>query len=226
MFRSRAFTLIELLVVIAIIAILAAILFPVFAQAKVAAKKTVEIAHIKQFGTAHFMYMADYDDVFALARTHGPDVDSIHSLSVYPYVKNFQMYVTPAGKPNPVDNAAWNYIWSFGAINRAQTKKLPYYTVANYPITQQLGVVGARMDGFLGWTQSQAQTGAWGGWWNLYGSGNPIQVPSESQSALPDVAGAAFMFSAGEPFGDFATFDPGIELGTCVAGREGYNPGS
>src|SRR5690349_16693995 len=153
---KKAFTLIELLVVIAIIAILAAILFPVFAQAKMAAKKTVEIAHVKQFGTAHFMYSADYDDVFALARTYGPDVDSIHSLSVYPYVKNYQIYVTPAGKPNPVDNAAWNYIWSFGAINRASTKKLPYYTVADYPITRQLGVVGARMDGFLGWTQTDA----------------------------------------------------------------------
>lgn len=224
--RCRAFTLIELLVVIAIIAILAAILFPVFAQAKVAAKKTAEIAHVKQFGTAHMMYMADYDDTFALARTHGPGVDSIHSLSVYPYVKNYQMYISPAGKPNPVDNAAWNYIWSFGAINRAATKKLPYYIVADLPINRQLGVVGARMDGFLGWTQAVAGTGAWGGWWTLWQTEGSINVPSASQSSLPDVSNQAFMFSAGEPFGDFATFDPGTELGTCVAGREGYNPGS
>lgn len=58
----RAFTLIELLVVIAIIAILAAILFPVFAQAKLAAKKTVALSNAKQIATAHMIYMGDYDD--------------------------------------------------------------------------------------------------------------------------------------------------------------------
>ena len=61
---KRAFTLIELLVVIAIIAILAAILFPVFAQAKMAAKKTTTISNIKQVGTSTLIYCADYDDVY------------------------------------------------------------------------------------------------------------------------------------------------------------------
>lgn len=61
---KRAFTLIELLVVIAIIAILAAILFPVFAQAKVAAKKAKSLAEIKQMGTATVIYLSDYDDLF------------------------------------------------------------------------------------------------------------------------------------------------------------------
>jgi prepilin-type N-terminal cleavage/methylation domain-containing protein/prepilin-type processing-associated H-X9-DG protein len=58
-----AFTLIELLVVIAIIAILAAILFPVFAQAKAAAKKAVCVSNLKQIGAATMMYCGDYDDV-------------------------------------------------------------------------------------------------------------------------------------------------------------------
>jgi prepilin-type N-terminal cleavage/methylation domain-containing protein/prepilin-type processing-associated H-X9-DG protein len=58
----RAFTLIELLVVIAIIAILAAILFPVFAQAKASAQKTVAISNQKQIGLASLMYFADNDD--------------------------------------------------------------------------------------------------------------------------------------------------------------------
>jgi prepilin-type N-terminal cleavage/methylation domain-containing protein len=60
--KTRAFTLIELLVVIAIIAILAAILFPVFAQAKLAAKKTVALANAKQVALANNIYMNDFDD--------------------------------------------------------------------------------------------------------------------------------------------------------------------
>jgi len=58
----RAFTLIELLVVIAIIAILAAILFPVFAQAKLAAKKTKSLSNVKNLGTAFHIYLSDNDD--------------------------------------------------------------------------------------------------------------------------------------------------------------------
>jgi prepilin-type N-terminal cleavage/methylation domain-containing protein/prepilin-type processing-associated H-X9-DG protein len=66
--QSKAFTLIELLVVIAIIAILAAILFPVFAQAKGAAKKTQSISNLRQLGLAWSMYNSDSDDT--LMRAH------------------------------------------------------------------------------------------------------------------------------------------------------------
>jgi len=63
---KKAFTLIELLVVIAIIAILAAILFPVFAQAKEAAKKTADLSNVKQLGTGTAIYLSDNDDLFPL----------------------------------------------------------------------------------------------------------------------------------------------------------------
>ena len=62
---KKGFTLIELLVVIAIIAILAAILFPVFAQAKLAAKKAADLSNQKQAGLAQIMYCGDNDDKFA-----------------------------------------------------------------------------------------------------------------------------------------------------------------
>jgi len=70
--KKNAFTLIELLVVIAIIAILAAILFPVFAQAKLAAKKTMSLSNIKQVNLASILYQGDYDDTYALAFGNDP----------------------------------------------------------------------------------------------------------------------------------------------------------
>ncbi len=65
--KNRAFTLIELLVVIAIIAILAAILFPVFTQAKEAAKKTQCLSNTKQVGLALYLYLQDSDDTLPMA---------------------------------------------------------------------------------------------------------------------------------------------------------------
>ncbi|MEI8282050.1 MAG: type II secretion system protein, partial [Armatimonadota bacterium] len=64
---KKAFTLIELLVVITIIAILAAILFPVFARAKAAAKQSVCISNLRQIGSAMTLYMGDNDDIFPYA---------------------------------------------------------------------------------------------------------------------------------------------------------------
>ena len=92
---KRAFTLIELLVVIAIIAILAAILFPVFAQVKAAAKKTACVSNVKQFLLGFQMYGSDSDDTFMPAYTNNPNV--LWSQMFTPYIKSQEVYLCPAG---------------------------------------------------------------------------------------------------------------------------------
>lgn len=103
---KKAFTLIELLVVIAIIAILAAILFPVFAQAKAAAKKTAALSNLKQNAVAVLMYNTDYDDVFAQSAYSmapngivipgsGAQIFSVYD-AIFPYTKNKDIYTDPA----------------------------------------------------------------------------------------------------------------------------------
>jgi prepilin-type N-terminal cleavage/methylation domain-containing protein len=96
---KRAFTLIELLVVIAIIAILAAILFPVFAQAKAAAKKTSDLSNTKQIGVGLYLYLADSDDMFMPSnhRENNSAGNEVHwSWMVLPYMKSEQIFVSPA----------------------------------------------------------------------------------------------------------------------------------
>lgn len=122
--NRKGFTLIELLVVIAIIAILAAILFPVFAQAKAAAKKSASLSNLKQLGTSIQIYLADHDDLFPLAYVPGDSrgynfdrlvpvpkwftpasahqessMDCFWGNSIQPYVKNLDIYNDPITAP-------------------------------------------------------------------------------------------------------------------------------
>jgi len=98
---NRAFTLIELLVVIAIIAILAAILFPVFAQAKNSAKKAAALSNFKQCNLGVMQYMTDADDrmpIFTYNNTvsaNPNNPDSVVMLECMPYMKNYGILSDP-----------------------------------------------------------------------------------------------------------------------------------
>ena len=102
--QKRGFTLIELLVVIAIIAILAAILFPVFAQARAKARGVSCLSNIKQLSLGMIMYSQDYDETFPQWRWDQSyqsgsgaknNATSVWWNAIYPYVKNVQVYSCP-----------------------------------------------------------------------------------------------------------------------------------
>jgi len=90
---ARAFTLIELLVVIAIIAILAAILFPVFAQARAKARQTACLSNCRQIGLAFMQYASDYDECLPLSTDTSRDLSWTNTMQ--PYIKNRQIYRCP-----------------------------------------------------------------------------------------------------------------------------------
>jgi prepilin-type N-terminal cleavage/methylation domain-containing protein/prepilin-type processing-associated H-X9-DG protein len=137
---SRAFTLIELLVVIAIIAILAAILFPVFAQAKAAAKNIACLSNTKQIGLGFIMYANDFEDTLPVFTKNADNTDGAGSLAlkhtfvgmVNPYIKSGvnentgeikDIWACPVTKPQmpgdlgPIKNTYGYNVWGLGGYS-------------------------------------------------------------------------------------------------------------
>ena len=104
---KRGFTLIELLVVIAIIAILAAILFPVFARAREKDRQTSCLSNVKQVALGVMMYMQDYDDAMLHYRYFFPNETSWYTV-VQPYIQNTQILSCPS-QGSTRATYGWNY---------------------------------------------------------------------------------------------------------------------
>jgi prepilin-type N-terminal cleavage/methylation domain-containing protein/prepilin-type processing-associated H-X9-DG protein len=162
----NGFTLIELLVVIAIIAILAAILFPVFAMAREKARSSTCLSNQKQLGTAMSMYMQDYDDMFPVWRYNvaksvdNPNAKVTWVENMQPYTKNKRIWLCPSDNTPGVDRSkpvgqnsywlnAYIFRWSGNEIKNAP----PSATLAEvqYPATTIVYCDGPTNDGNHVW---------------------------------------------------------------------------
>jgi len=176
--HSQAFTLIELLVVIAIIAILAAILFPVFAQAKAAAKKTSSLSNVKQLDLGQMMYGNDYDDHYAFAFYKDPIPVSVAKPP--DYKTNGYGAWTWTGDPNDDDpTQIW---WTWGQIT------YPYHK--SIAIFKDTG--GPNANGNPGLSNYGSNFNITGT--NVWAANHPMPL---SQSELDNVAGKVLITSAG-----------------------------
>lgn len=199
--KNRAFTLIELLVVIAIIAILAAILFPVFAQAKDAAKNSTFLSNAKQSSLGVLMYCGDSDDAFPLVwQDTDPTGNGEWSWqgACQPYIKSYGVMLNPKGTPPSGEQFYWQRLQFFGAMPRAGANgKSGSAARANYSLNwlgtanvKAEGIFGGqggyafRTEGYASMTQSQvgnpsdavliAESNQWDFWVGVYQDSNPF----------------------------------------------------
>jgi len=194
---KKAFTLIELLVVIAIIAILAAILFPVFAQAKLAAKKISDLSNMKQIGTASMLYFNDSDDLFY------PHRDNCNT----PNWHICSEYLDGNGNISPqFQNLGDTSGGQTGGSNSSLSRFFYIYMLLPYTRSQNLFINPAGTGAFTGDTGPKVQctgagcTGQDYGGQNSYGhndaylspaapfSGGPATITPVSTTSLPRTA--------------------------------------
>jgi len=179
--HKKAFTLIELLVVIAIIAILAAILFPVFAQAKLAAKKTSSLSNIKQATLGVLMYNNDFDDEYDAGCGYCwfYPTDGGWAWDTQPYMKSLPVLRDPTDQLSTM----WWPTWAFPPNNPSVSIS---YVSNGYIWQNSAGGYSTSMQGVMGVDQSpqlsRCQTGVKG--WMGTGRTNGTQVTQPSQTIM------------------------------------------
>jgi len=201
------FTLIELLVVIAIIAILAAILFPVFAQARERARAAACLSNVKQIGTGLMMYTQDFDENYPAAFNQIPPINNPSrtvdriplDAQVMPYIKNDQVWSCPSdavainsnteywdGKYDPARNGGVNKRRTYGYVGRINTRE------------RAAGTGPAGSGG-----QPDPNTGIAGDW-SQASSMAAIEAPADT-IALVESSGQRDGWNVGTPWGSLFT---------------------
>ena len=192
--KRKGFTLIELLVVIAIIAILAAILFPVFARAREKARQTTCLSDFKQVNLGIMMYAQDHDELLPMVRvdvTPAPDGTAVtnywYPLAINPYVKNEQMWKCPSILGSGITKSTSNY-W-----------KPMHRTVNRYTIGPDWHIYGlTEANVGLIWPQTGPVPLGW------------IQCPAETLLDYETKAGQGCDWATNAFWGDTTYFGPGI----------------
>ncbi len=220
--HASAFTLIELLVVIAIIAILAAILFPVFAQAREQARKTGCVSNMRQLGTATAMYAQDYDEAMPL--NFAQDVNTAqywftwHDF-IQPYVKNWKLIICQDSeyqKTNPVTD--FDPYFNYGMLPTADSMTFAAGTTGNYFLTREAA-----------WFQNYCKPNL--KYDGVSGYGDPVQTvdgyqagnhPSKTLAGVARPAEYGLIWDSGNWDGFHGVYGGQVGLGYC-GGWVGYD---
>ncbi len=202
--RKSAFTLIELLVVIAIIAILAAILFPVFAQAREKARQTACLSNVKQLGLGLMMYAQDYDEVMPTAFATVPGINGgganaiPYDAQIAPYIKNDQLSGCPSDAlPRNIGTRTIGDFWDGKYFTNRPLVKRSYGYVGQI-VTKEGTAAGA-------WDDPNTGMSAWGNGKSLAAFDSPADTISLCEGWGKNGAGEAESFYIGSPWGSLFT---------------------
>lgn len=200
--NTRGFTLIELLVVIAIIAILAAILFPVFAQARERARAVSCLSNVKQIGTGLYMYVQDYDERMPsafvnVAPINGGNTDVIpYDMQIMPYIKNTQLFACGSDStrvPNDPNFAIWD-----GAFRTRPYRKRSYGYVGALNTQERANAGQGQPDPNVGMS-------TWGSGNSLAAIDMPAETIAITESWGVNESGDGEAFMVGSPWGSLFT---------------------